>query len=225
MAKYTELFSEYLERGGQLPASFALIDGFEDIFKLHYCDKEIGFETEALFFMKLERTARINVPFYADKIRRLASAYAHFDVPAKVRYERGFNQDAQGEQNTRNKNTTLNGEQNTSNKNTTSNGEQNGYNSELPFDVANASPSMKTHNDAFTNQADGTYHADAFTNQADGTYHADEVINKGERQNETRESGYTPDEAMREVEFLNKEIEPLIQMLLDEFKRLFMQIY
>lgn len=199
MAKYTELFSEYLERGGQLPASFALIDGFEDLFKLHYCDKEIGFETEALFFMKLERTARINVPFYADKIRRLASAYAHFDVPAKVRYERGFNQDTQGEQNTRNANTSLNGE-------------QNGYNSELPFDAANASPSMKTHNDAFTNQADGTYHAD-------------EVINKGERQNETRESGYTPDEAMREVEFLNKEIEPLIQMLLDEFKRLFMQIY
>ena len=31
MAKYTELFSEYLERGGQLPASFALIDGFEDL--------------------------------------------------------------------------------------------------------------------------------------------------------------------------------------------------
>lgn len=199
MAKYTELFSEYLERGGQLPASFALIDGFEDLFKLHYCDKEIGFETEALFFMKLERTARINVPFYADRIRRLASAYAHFDVPAKVRYERSDTFDKLGEQNTRNANTSLNGE-------------QNGYNSELPFDVANASPSMKTHNDAFTNQADGTYHAD-------------EVINQGEHQNETRESGYTPDEAMREVDFLNKEVEPLIQMLLDEFKRLFMQIY
>lgn len=225
MAKYTELFSEYLERGGQLPASFALIDGFEDLFKLHYCDKEIGFETEALFFMKLERTARINVPFYADKIRRLASAYAHFDVPAKVRYERGFNQDTQGEQNTRTSNTNVNGKQDTSTTSTNVNGEQNGYNSELPFDVANASPSMKTHNDAFTNTGTGTFHADETTNTGSGTFHADDVINKGERQNETRESGYTPDEAMREVEFLNKEVEPLIQMLLDEFKRLFMQIY
>ena len=49
MAKYTTLLAEYLERGGQLPASFALIDGFEDLFKKHYCDKELGFETDLLF--------------------------------------------------------------------------------------------------------------------------------------------------------------------------------
>ena len=36
MAKYTELFAEYLERGGTLPASFSLIEGFEEIFKKHY---------------------------------------------------------------------------------------------------------------------------------------------------------------------------------------------
>ena len=199
MAKFTELFSEYLERGGRLPASFALIDGFEDLFKLHYCDKEIGFETEELFFMKLERSPRINMSYYADKIRRLAAAYLHFDTPAKVRYETGSNTDVIGEQDT-------------SNTSSSVNGEQNGYNAELPFDVANASPSMKTHNDAFTNTGSGTFHAN-------------ESTNTGERESESRETGYTPDEAMREVEFLNNAVEPLIQKLLDEFKRLFMQIY
>lgn len=43
MAKYTELFAEYLEGGGSLPAAFAEIVGFEDLFVARYCDKEIGF--------------------------------------------------------------------------------------------------------------------------------------------------------------------------------------
>ena len=62
MAKYTTLLAEYLERGGQLPASFALIDGFEDLFKKHYCDKELGFETDLLFFMKVDELADIYLP-------------------------------------------------------------------------------------------------------------------------------------------------------------------
>lgn len=199
MAKYTELFSEYLERGGQLPASFALIDGFEDLFKLHYCDKEIGFETEALFQMKLERTARINMPFYADRIRRLASAYYNFDVPAKVRYEIYNGVMKLGEQNGRT----------TQDDNL---GEQNGTTTELPFDSATAAPSAKTH-------------AEAVNNSGVGTSHNDERTDTDEHTTEHRESGYTPDEAMKAVEFLNSQIEPLIQKLLDEFKRLFMQVY
>lgn len=199
MAKYTELLSEYLERGGQLPASFALIDGFEDLFKLHYCDKEIGFETEALFQMKLERTARINMPFYADRIRRLASAYYNFDVPAKIRYEKTYG-------------TTKIGEQNGSTTQNDNLGAQDGTTTELPFDSATAAPSAKTH-------------AEAVNNSGAGTSHADAQINSDERMTEHRESGYTPDEAMKAVEFLNSQIEPLIQKLLDEFKRLFMQVY
>lgn len=58
MAKYTELFSEYLEGGGELPAAFSQIDGFEDLFIGHFIDKEIGFETEVLFTIKLETKAK-----------------------------------------------------------------------------------------------------------------------------------------------------------------------
>ena len=203
MAKYTELFSEYLERGGRLPASFALIDGFEDLFKLHYCDKELGFETEALFFMKLERTARINMPFYADRIRRLAAQYLNFDAPAKVHYETTSGTTTMGEQNGR---STTNGTNNL--------GAQDSETTELPFDSATALPSVKAHNAATIN-----------TNSGTDTTHNDEYENSDSRETERRESGYTPDEAMRAIEFLNGAVEPLIEKLLDEFKRLFMQVY
>ena len=86
MAKYTTLLAEYLKRGGALPASFSLIDGFEDIFKKHFCDHEIGFETDLLFFMKLDEKADLFMQPYADKIARLASAWLTYDAPAKVIY-------------------------------------------------------------------------------------------------------------------------------------------
>ena len=86
MAKYTELFADYVERGGSLPPSFSNIEGFEEIFKAYYCDKEIGFETETLFFMKLSLYADTYIPAYAEKIGRLASAWLNFDAPIKVKY-------------------------------------------------------------------------------------------------------------------------------------------
>ena len=42
MAKYTELFAEYLESGGELPAAFDEIYGFKDLFIGHFFDKENG---------------------------------------------------------------------------------------------------------------------------------------------------------------------------------------
>ena len=125
MAKYTTLLAEYLERGGVLPASFAEIDGFEDIFKKHFCDSEIGFETDLLFFMHLDELADINIPLYKAKLQRLASAWLEYDAPAKVSYTAD--------------NKTFNG------------GETNGSTTELPFDTTNADPNLLTHNDAYTN--------------------------------------------------------------------------
>lgn len=121
MAKYTMLLAEYLERGGQLPASFALIDGFSEIFKKHYCDKEIGFETELLFFMKLDEKADLYMQLYADKLTRLASAYNLFDAGAKVRYS------------------TFNG------------GKQHAETTELPFDSGRAEPNVLNDSDAYVN--------------------------------------------------------------------------
>lgn len=121
MAKYTMLLAEYLERGGQLPASFALIDGFEDLFKKHFCDKELGFETELLFAMKLEEKADIYMQLYADKLTRLASAYNLFDAGARVRYS------------------------------TFTGGKQHAETTELPFDATSAEPNTLSDTDEYTN--------------------------------------------------------------------------
>ena len=128
MAKYTMLFADYLERGGALPASFDLIDGFEDLFKKHYCDKEIGFETELLFAMKLEEYADIYMQLYADKLTRLTSAFNLFDAGAKVRYVQ------EGK--------------------TFTGGEQHGKTTELPFDSTDVEPSLLNDSEEYTNTDD-----------------------------------------------------------------------
>ena len=125
MAKYTMLFAEYLERGGACPASFGLILGFEDLFKKHYCDKEIGFETEALFYMKLEEKADLFMQQYADRIQRVATAWGVFDSPAKVHYTDEYK--------------TFNA------------GEQHAKTTELPFDSTDAEPSLLNDSEAYEN--------------------------------------------------------------------------
>lgn len=125
MAKYTMLFAEYLERGGACPASFSIINGFEELFKKHYCDKELGFETEALFFMKLDEKADLFMQLYADKISRLASAWTGYDTPAKVRYTQEYK--------------TFNG------------GAQKAKTTELPFDSETAEASLINDTDAYVN--------------------------------------------------------------------------
>ena len=68
MALYTELFSEYLENGGELPAIFDEITGFKEHFIRYYCDKEIGFETESLFKIKLEEAGAVLIPLYKPRL-------------------------------------------------------------------------------------------------------------------------------------------------------------
>lgn len=126
MAKYTMLLAEYLERGGTLPASFSLIEGFLDLFKKHFCDKELGFETELLFFMKLDERADIYMQLYADKISRLASAWTGYDSPAKVRY--------------------------TTEDKTFNAGKQKAKTTELPFDSETAEASLINETDAYKNE-------------------------------------------------------------------------
>lgn len=83
MAKYTETFAEYLSGGRALPAAFADISGFEDLFVGEFCDKEIGFETEDLFEIKLDARASLVIPVYAEKIAQLSAAYEAAASPAK----------------------------------------------------------------------------------------------------------------------------------------------
>lgn len=83
MAKYTELFAEYLESGRELPAAFKDIDGFEDLFVARYCDKEIGFETEDLFKIKLEERAAIIIPAYVKRIEATEAAWLIVTDPTR----------------------------------------------------------------------------------------------------------------------------------------------
>ena len=88
MAKYTETLAEQVAGGGVLPsASFALIAGFEDLFKERYAGNEIGFETETLFALRLDARAKIVMPVYADKVTAMASAMTGIKLPARGHYE------------------------------------------------------------------------------------------------------------------------------------------
>lgn len=88
MSKYTMLLADYLARGGALPSSFALIEGFENLFLGQYCDYEIGFETDELFKIKLEHKANLLLPLYAEKINLRAEYWLKATNPTKVRYEK-----------------------------------------------------------------------------------------------------------------------------------------
>lgn len=126
MAKYTMLLAEYLAKGGQLPASFALVAGFEDLFIGRYCDSEIGFETDELFKIKLEAKANEIMQTYADRIAKITTAWTEYDNPVKVIEE--------------NENKTFDA------------GAQKGSTTELPFNSANVEPNTITNTDAYTNE-------------------------------------------------------------------------
>ena len=138
MAKYTETFAEYLEGGGALPSSsFSLIEGFEDLFKERFCGCELGFETEALFALKLDYKARAVMPPYAYKLRIVEKQLqALQNAPEKIRYE------------TRNY-----GKQHSETK-------SDGSNTDLPFDATTATPSSLSN-------ANGSADADAHTDTAE----------------------------------------------------------
>lgn len=84
--KYTELFTEYIANNGgaenALPSLFDKVPNitiddevttFKDAFILNFCEREIGFETEELFALKLEARAKLVLPFYISKLNQLAS--------------------------------------------------------------------------------------------------------------------------------------------------------
>lgn len=127
MAKYTETLAEYLDNGGSLPTSFNLITGFDDLFKHYYCDKEIGFETEALFFMKLDMYADLNMQRYKDRIDQATAILTEFEDPTK------YISDIQTDE--------------------LDAGAQEGSTTELPFDNTNAEPAVINKTNAYRNVA------------------------------------------------------------------------
>lgn len=83
---HTELFTQYIANNGgaenALPSLFDKVPNitiddevttFKDVFILNFCEREIGFETEELFALKLESRAKLVLPFYISKLNQLAS--------------------------------------------------------------------------------------------------------------------------------------------------------
>lgn len=89
MTKYTELLSEYIENGGELPAVFEQIANFEDLFIGRYCDCEIGFETPILFQIKLETRANLIIPQYVKRLSAFEEAEQLLIQPTKKRVKSG----------------------------------------------------------------------------------------------------------------------------------------
>ena len=87
MAKYTELYSEYLASGGAVPsADFAKVsDDFEELFTAYYCDREIGVETEELFAIKLSMRAAMVCPLYKTRIAAYDGVLGKVGAASKVR--------------------------------------------------------------------------------------------------------------------------------------------
>lgn len=98
MAKYTELLSEYLASGGELPAAFAQIEGFEDLFVAEYIDREIGYETPELFKIKLELLANLVIPPYLARITALENVSNKIIAPNKKRVRTGNTERTRGGQ-------------------------------------------------------------------------------------------------------------------------------
>ena len=121
MAKYTELYSEYLASGGAVPTvAFAEVsDDFEDLFTAYYCDREIGVETEELFAIKLNLRAAMVCPLYKARIAAYDGVLGKVGAASKVR--------------------TFNA------------GEQSGDVTVLPINSISAQPNSKTSTAAYTN--------------------------------------------------------------------------
>ena len=127
MSKYTETLVEFLEGGGVLPAAFAKIEGFEDLFVARYCDKEIGFETEALFQIKLEERAAIILPAYVKRIQATEAAWLTVTDPTRTQTR------------------------------TFASGEKRSSSSSLPLNSQTAQPSQTAKADAFTDTDTTTF--------------------------------------------------------------------
>lgn len=87
MAFYTETLRDYLNHGNELPESFGLISrtgyDFNTLFYEYYADREIGFETEELFALKVKKIADLYIPDYVKIIENYESVIEALKAKSK----------------------------------------------------------------------------------------------------------------------------------------------
>lgn len=202
MAKYTELLAEYLENGGQLPAVFEDIQGFKDLFIGEYIDKEIGFETDNLFSIKLEARAALVIPPYKQRISDLEAARENLSNPTKTRIKTGNITRDYGVQESAQNNIVA---------------ERNSATAEQPFNVTETTPSAYVNPSSVSTDKGHTDKVEV-TSKA----HQDK-----ETYNEVKETeeGFTSSEAEALFKSLESNIFIIKRQLLKEFSSLFMKVY
>lgn len=234
MAKYTELFATYLLNGGQVPAIFSEIQGFTDLFIGEYADKEIGFETPALFELKLECRANLIMPPYVARIAQLKKASDQLFNPSKKRVKTGNITREYGEQNETNTQI-KNGEVYTETDKTTTitlpDHVTNTYENpmtetaDIPENIPPSNVVIDTASVDETKNLDKT--TQNFKNYEDkNTRLRNEFKDKEVYQDITdTESGFSSAEAAALYQSLQSEVFIIERQLLNEFSRLFMKVY
>lgn len=231
MAKYTELLSEYIEHGGELPAVFDTIKGFTDLFIGKYCDKEIGFETPILFEIKLNAKANIVIPAYAQRIEELKQAHESLFKPVKERTKSGQIQREYGEQNSVDTETKT-GEikRGGTDTRTITNADHAHNEYDMPY-VEQNEPTALTRKTVDVGYIDKEA-LEKNDNESYNNYEDKRTI-KAEKHTDTEsynnyketESGYTASEAQALYTALQNDIYNIIDTCLNEFQNLFMQVY
>lgn len=127
MAKYTTLYIDYVRGGGVIPSAFALIQNFETLFLERYGDRELGFETEDLFAIKLDLKANLVMGEYASKIAQYDELIQELSDPTDIKITEKYTDK-----------TTL--------------GEQRSTSTELPMDSDTATPNLVNNSDEVENE-------------------------------------------------------------------------
>lgn len=93
MARYTELFAEWLENGGKMPAVFDNVEvegePLADIFIAYYAAREIGFETPELFELKFNALAAILINDLIAGLQAYSGALMTMDDPTDTHIKTG----------------------------------------------------------------------------------------------------------------------------------------
>lgn len=238
MAKYTETLGEYLESGHTLPSVFSDITGFDTHFLARYIDREIGFETEALFEIKLEGKANIIIPLYKDRIQQLNDAITALSTPSyKITKDNtGYYthnsdiQDSGTEKHERDLQDS--GSDSHALAENTVHGAQSGSRTQLPFNSSTSQPNEKTQTDTYTDNHNVTQDQTTYGKKTDD----DTTVTFGKKvdndlrhddflKEEVTHTGFTTSENLARIALLQGELVNMIDRCLNEFRHLFMQIY
>ena len=238
MAKYTETLGEYLASGHTLPSVFSDITGFDTHFLARYIDREIGFETEALFEIKLEGKANIIIPLYKDRIQQLNDAITALSTPSyKVTKDNtGYYThkadiaDSGTEKHERDLSDS--GSDGHTLAENTVHGAQSGSRTQLPFNSSTSQPNEKTQTDQYTDNHNVTQDQTTYGKKTDddttitfGKKVDNDLRHEDHLREEVTHTGFTTAENLARINWLQGELVDMIDRCLKEFSHLFMQIY